>query len=93
MYIHYCKYCQRIHILNGHKYYCPRCRGHLAELKISYMKYVSLDRSQRNELRVRLSDPAQLSADTAVPKKFRFGPSPDAGDVSLHEGRSARCFV
>ena len=31
MYIHYCKYCRRIHILNGHKVYCPACSGQLKE--------------------------------------------------------------
>ena len=35
MYIHYCRHCKRIHMLNGHKKYCPACRGHLNELKIS----------------------------------------------------------
>lgn len=69
MYIHYCKYCQRIHILNGHKNYCPGCKGHLTELKISYMKYVNLDRPRRRELRARLSDPQELAALTAPPKK------------------------
>ena len=42
MYIHYCRHCKRIHMLNGHKKYCPACRGHLNELKISYLKYVNL---------------------------------------------------
>lgn len=69
MYIHYCKYCQRIHILNGHKNYCPRCSGHLAELKISYMKYVNMDKDERKALRLCLSNPQELSSLTAAPKK------------------------
>lgn len=69
MYIHYCKYCQRIHILNGHKNYCPRCHGHLAELKISYMKYVNLDKEQRQVLRSRLNDPQELASLIASPYK------------------------
>ena len=69
MYIHYCKYCQRIHILNGHKHYCPRCSGHLAELTVSYPKYVNMDKSKRHELRARCADPAGLAALTAPPKK------------------------
>ena len=69
MYIHYCKYCQRIHILNGHKNYCPRCRGHLAELKISYLKYVNLDLEARRALRVRCADPRELAVLTALPQK------------------------
>ena len=48
MYIHYCKYCRRIHILNGHKLYCPACSGKLSELDISYMKYVNLSREERH---------------------------------------------
>ena len=51
MYIHYCKYCRRIHILNGHKLYCPACSGKLSELDISYMKYVNLSREERRALR------------------------------------------
>ena len=46
MYIHYCKYCRRIHILNGHKVYCPACSGKLTELGISYMKYVNLSKEE-----------------------------------------------
>lgn len=69
MYIHYCKYCQRIHILNGHKNYCPGCSGHLSELKVSYIKYVNLDKEQRQALRTRCSDPAELAALTVSPKK------------------------
>lgn len=69
MYIHYCKYCRRIHMLNGHKKYCPGCKGHLAELKISYLKYVNMPPDERKELRLRLSDPAHLEAFTAAPKK------------------------
>lgn len=55
MYLHYCKYCQRIHILNGHKNYCPRCRGKLQELRISYMKYVNMSKADRNALKQRCS--------------------------------------
>lgn len=69
MYIHYCRHCQRIHILNGHKNYCPRCCGHLSELKISYMKYVNLSRDERLLLKKRCSDPKELALLTASPKK------------------------
>ena len=51
MYIHYCKYCRRIHILNGHKVYCPACSGKLTELGISYMKYVNLSKEERGQLK------------------------------------------
>ena len=54
MYIHYCRHCKRIHMLNGHKKYCPACRGHLNELKISYLKYVNLAPADRRAFRDRL---------------------------------------
>ena len=56
MYIHYCKYCRRIHILNGHKLYCPACSGKLSELDISYMKYVNLTREERRALKEKCAD-------------------------------------
>ena len=56
MYIHYCKYCRRIHILNGHKLYCPACSGKLSELNISYMKYVNLTREERHALKEKCAD-------------------------------------
>ena len=68
MYIHDCKYCRRIHMLNGHKKYCPGCKGHLAELNISYPKYVNMPLPERRQLRLSLADPARLSACTVVPK-------------------------
>ena len=71
MYIHYCRHCQRIHILNGHKYYCPRCKGHLVELKISYMKYVNLDRDERQALRRRCNNTQELFLLTVSPDKTR----------------------
>ncbi len=60
MYIHYCKYCRRIHILNGHKAYCPACSGKLAELNISYMKYVNLSRQERSALKEKCADEKSL---------------------------------
>ena len=62
MYIHYCRHCKRIHMLNGHKKYCPACRGHLNELKISYLNLAPAD---RRAFRDRLGDPAELAACTA----------------------------
>ena len=56
MYIHYCKYCRRIHILNGHKVYCPACSGKLTELGISYMKYVNLSKTERGQLKEKCAD-------------------------------------
>ena len=52
-------------MLNGHKKYCPACRGHLNELKISYLKYVNLAPADRRAFRDRLGDPAELASCTA----------------------------
>ena len=56
MYIHYCKYCRRIHIPSGHKVYCPACRGRMTELGISYIRYVNLNRNERQALREKCAD-------------------------------------
>ena len=60
MYIHYCRYCRRIHILNGHKAYCPACSGKLTELDISYLKYVNLSRQDRRALKEKCADEKTL---------------------------------
>ncbi len=84
MYIHYCKYCRRIHILNGHKAYCPACSGKLAELGISYMKYVNLSREQRALLKEKCADEkglAELSVEYRMhrySKWFKAMAEPDA---------------
>ena len=31
MYLHFCKNCSRIHMLNGHKMSCPKCSTPLKE--------------------------------------------------------------
>ena len=51
MYVHYCKRCSRIHMLNGHKMYCPKCEQPLTELRIPYMEYVSMDREEHELFR------------------------------------------
>lgn len=51
MYVHYCRRCSRIHLLNGHKMYCPKCEQPLTELRIPYMEYVSMDREERELFR------------------------------------------
>ncbi len=70
MYIHYCKYCRRIHILNGHKLYCPACSGKLTELNISYMKYVNLTRQERHALREKCAEEKGLH-ELAAPYRRR----------------------
>lgn len=50
MYVHFCKICKRIHILNGHKMTCPKCSQSLTELQISYLEYTALTNIERTEL-------------------------------------------
>ena len=50
MYIHYCKTCLRLHILNGHKSLCPACQTLLTELKLPYLSYVEMDNNAREQL-------------------------------------------
>lgn len=47
MYMHYCKRCHHIHMLNGHKMTCPKCSDSLTELRIPYMTYVEMDANER----------------------------------------------
>lgn len=61
MYIHYCQFCHRIHMLNGHKTICPTCELKLTELRITYMEYIELDKEQRRHLKDKLLSPRQLA--------------------------------
>ena len=47
MYLHFCKNCNRIHILNGHKPNCPKCDETLTELQMSYLDYIYLTDVER----------------------------------------------
>lgn len=60
MYIHYCKNCNRIYMLNGHKLICPRCTEPLAELRISYLDYIDLNLEQRASFLKSCADESQL---------------------------------
>ncbi|CDF05893.1 putative uncharacterized protein [Firmicutes bacterium CAG:95] len=60
MYIHYCKNCNRIYMLNGHKLICPRCTEPIAELRISYLDYIDLNLEQRASFLKSCADESQL---------------------------------
>lgn len=60
MYMHYCKRCHRVHMLNGHKQFCPICQSMITELKLSYMDYVSMDKLARETFQDRCADEEQL---------------------------------
>lgn len=61
MYIHYCKRCHRIYMLNGHKLICPRCTDPIVELRISYLDYVDLNLEQRAAFLEACRDDNQLN--------------------------------
>lgn len=60
MYMHYCKQCHRVFMLNGHKMICPKCTDPLAELQISYLDYVKLDIDERERFKAACADDEQL---------------------------------
>lgn len=61
MYMHYCKCCNRVFMLNGHKMICPKCTSPLTELRISYLDYVKLNIEEREAFRDACADEEQLS--------------------------------
>lgn len=62
MYMHYCRHCLHIHILNGHKRSCPKCGESLAELRITYQEYSCMNRAERKLLATQCLDAGQLAA-------------------------------
>lgn len=47
MYLHFCKNCKHIYILNGHKQKCPKCKSSLTELQMTYLEYTALNPLER----------------------------------------------
>lgn len=72
MYMHYCKRCQRVHMLNGHKQFCPRCQNLITELKLSYLDYASMDEAQRSSLTVCCSDDEQLRKLSTTYRMYKY---------------------
>ena len=72
MYMHYCSGCQFIHMLNGHKIFCPRCGFKLTELRITYMDYVNLSGEDRKKLAVRCANPAELTKLGTTYQMFKY---------------------
>ncbi|MBD5444517.1 MAG: hypothetical protein HDR29_03085 [Lachnospiraceae bacterium] len=72
MYIHYCKRCHRIHMLNGHKRSCPNCNESITELKMPYMEYISLNRDKRSVFLERLTDDAQLKDLSTTYRMYKY---------------------
>ncbi len=72
MYLHYCKHCQRIHMLNGHKMFCPKCDSKLTELRISYLDFVEMDRKEREYLRRNCQNDAILATMTNNYRMYKY---------------------
>lgn len=72
MYIHYCKTCNYIHMLNGHKTECPRCENKLTELKTTYFDYVDMGGKEREILLSQCADPEQLKEISTVYRMMKY---------------------
>lgn len=72
MYMHYCKPCHRIHMLNGHKMICPKCGESITELRIPYMEYVSMDMAEREVFKARCYDEDQLKELRTTYRMYKY---------------------
>ena len=72
MYIHFCKNCNRLHILNGHKLVCPACDASLAELKMPYMEYIQMSPKEREELLLKCQDEAVLKSLSTKYRMYKY---------------------
>lgn len=72
MYMHYCKRCHRIFMLNGHKMICPKCTEPLAELQISYLDYVNLDIEQREAFKEACADEKKLQKLKTTYRMYKY---------------------
>ena len=72
MYMHYCKQCNHVFMLNGHKMICPKCADPLTELRISYLDYVNLDMQKREEFKTACADEEQLSKLRVTYRMYKY---------------------
>lgn len=72
MYMHYCKRCHRVYMLNGHKQSCPKCRESIAELKITYMDYVTMDSAEREHFSTCCADEEQLQKLSTTYRMYKY---------------------
>lgn len=72
IYMHYCKTCNRVFMLNGHKLICPKCTDPLTELSISYLDYVALDMQQRKEFKNACADEEQLRKMKTAYRMYKY---------------------
>lgn len=72
MYMHYCKRCHRVYMLNGHKQSCPGCHGEITELKISYMDYVSMGQADRDRFAAICADDQELGKLSTTYRMYKY---------------------
>lgn len=72
MYMHYCKRCHRIHMLNGHKMNCPKCSDSLTELRIPYMTYVEMDANEREAFKALCQDEDNLKELSTTYRMYKY---------------------
>ena len=72
MYMHFCKPCHRIFMLNGHKMICPKCSNPLTELQISYLDYVEMDMEEREAFKRACDDENQLGKFKATYRMYKY---------------------
>ena len=72
MYMHYCKRCHRVYMLNGHKQFCPKCRETFTELKLTYMDYVSMDERSRILFNNCCADEEQLRKLSTTYRMYKY---------------------
>ena len=72
MYMHYCKRCHRVYMLNGHKQHCPKCRENITELKITYMDYVNMDMDAREQFSDCCADADQLQSLSTTYRMYKY---------------------
>ncbi len=72
MYMHYCKCCHRVYMLNGHKQSCPKCHKEITELKISYMDYVSMGQEQRNHFAAVCANDKELGKLSTTYRMYKY---------------------
>ena len=72
MYLHFCKKCNRIHILSGHKQSCPKCDFPMNELQMSYMDYIHMDQEQRLLFLSQCNDEVSLQKISTTYRMFKY---------------------
>ncbi len=66
LYLHFCFHCNRLHLLSGHRTYCPACDTVLQELSVSYEQYIRMNALQRKNLLQQCSDSYQLNKSHSI---------------------------